>query len=60
MNYHLVTIALILLAGACVVLFGLGQVGAIFLAFAVILEAACWVVAWRGVRRTHAGKTEAP
>lgn len=53
MNYHLVTITLMLLAGACIVLFGLGQVGAIFLVFAVILEGTCWVRALRGTRRRH-------
>jgi hypothetical protein len=53
MNYHLVTVGLVLAAGACVVLFGLGLVGAIFLVFAVLLEGACWVRAWRHARRLH-------
>jgi hypothetical protein len=51
MNYHLITIGLMLCAGACIVLFGLGFVGAVFVGLAVILECACWVHAWRGLRR---------
>lgn len=51
MNYHLITIGLMLSAGACIVLFGLGIVGAVFVALAVVLEGACWIHAWRGVGR---------
>jgi hypothetical protein len=51
MNYHLITIGLMLGAGACIVLFGLGIVGAVFVALAVVLECACWIHALRGVRR---------
>lgn len=50
MNYHFITVGLMVAAAACVVLFGLGRVGAIFLVFAVCLEAACWVRAWRYAR----------
>lgn len=51
MNYHLITIGLMLAAGACIVLFGLGIVGAVFVGLAVVLEWSCWIRAWRGVRR---------
>jgi hypothetical protein len=51
MRYHLITIGLMVGAGACIVLFGLGIVGAVFVALAVVLEGACWIHGWHGLRR---------
>jgi hypothetical protein len=54
MKLHWISIAFILAAGACIVLFGLGLVGAVFVALAVVCEWASWVFAWRGARRRRA------
>jgi len=51
MNYHLITIGLMLGAGACIVLFGLGIIGAVFVGLAIVLEVACCIHARGGVRQ---------
>lgn len=51
MKSHWISIGLILAAGACIMLFGLGLVGAVFIGLAMVFECAGWVFAWRDARR---------